>query len=640
MVLREKLHEKNVFVRVFMRVQLLSRRVLARRHAMDMQARSFSIRIVVGRKRGRISNRGMDAHKRDARYRATARESVPMSMERVSKAWEDDFLLIDGSTSDRCVNEDRCKGVTARTVHGKGFHRPLRPFRLPSGKSFDECILCIRARVAETWYRILYEDRSPNRPIHEWIVRVDEPDEYDAACCVGPMRSPHAYVGVLGPFPRYDETTLLVVPERGFKQICVEYKEIPRLLRRNERVGARPLGFHGLWRTTHALIYAGYVSRAQPSHPCAAVEDAYRKCAPHATCTNAAWTSMFQRCDKWIRSVALASELGMYPHCVKSSSCASSNRSVKQLVAFLREHITFLIEKDSQELLNAVRRVYPKWDEYVSSVRSACDAIRGLHKRKREETSVMQISRRDSWTHLTRDAAPAPLFPYFSSASLLPCKLAYENGCAYDVPEDLKRAAAWDAWSDRFVAKPLLARSDPVWFYMCFSCGDFKSVPDGGCRDVKLDMLDMKMKCYKKRTLGRRPTLVRIKENQETMVRDKSCHGYIIKRPFGTHVVHVDFNAFVLCESCKNVVVPLNVQNISRTEIRCANCSKQTEEYTCEICGASVARDAFNVRAFNDSVGLRVVRFCRAHAKPKASAHAEIWCLPLLLNSVYRNKKQ
>jgi hypothetical protein len=124
-------------------------------------------------------------------------------METVTKAHEDAFLI--SSRIVKCASESQCKGVTARTVHGRSFGKPLDAFVTPAGIQMRECVLCIRARVSKTYYEVLHSALFPSEPIHPYVVAVDAENEYDAALCIGPLDvtavcAQSAFVGVVGPF--------------------------------------------------------------------------------------------------------------------------------------------------------------------------------------------------------------------------------------------------------------------------------------------------------------------------------------------------------------------------------------------------------------------------------------------------------
>ncbi len=568
-------------------------------------------------------------------------------METVSKAYEDEFMLIKAG-GPLCANAEKCKGHTARTVHGRALGKTLRAFRLPSGREFPTCVLCVRASVSARWYEVLFTEECPLSPIHDWAVEVDESDEYDSATCIGPLGG-HRYVGVQAAFPRYDETTLLVVPD-GFVQIGVDYRTIPRLLRANERVGARPLGFHWLWRTTYALLYAGFVSKTEgpvPGH----VAEIYAKCVSRSHYGNAKWDAAVSKVQRWIDGVVRASALGIYPHCRVKYADSNDEWTYKHVQLFVMEHVTFLIERDSPELGEAVRRAYPNWAHIEADVRETCDSLRRRDHRVARAHSVRKFADVRVWSTFVRKHLPEPSEPSFSPL-VDEMRLRYMNGedalaWMRSLPESdalaLSLAAAWDGWKDRFSTRTIVSASASViWWYLCSACGMFKSVTSkwGGCNEVRLDLATMTVRCHKKRGVGRKPVLTHIEKTGCTEFTTSGCSGLIVKRPFGTHVVNIDFKAYVSCVGCAEALVPLDFKRVVLGRL-CDACSSPQTKAACEVCTAPVPADAaMCIQAFEKDKGLRNVYFCRAHARPKLKNHAEVWSLDLLMNSVYASKKR
>lgn len=574
-------------------------------------------------------------------------------METVTKAWEDSFLFC-SITQKECTNGLRCKGHTARTVHGRSLGRALGCFALPSGRSFDFCLLCIRASVSAKWYEVLYTHEMPQEPIHAWTVEVDKEGEYDAAVCIGPLQC-HQYVGVVGAFPRYDETTLLVCSQ-GFTQVGMDFRMIPRLLKPNERVGARPLGFHWLWRTTYALLYAGYICRTSDTQFPGHVAEIFSKCIPRSQYGNTKWDT--SNVQKWVDGVVKASALGIYPHCkvrYAALDITDDEWTPKHVLFFLREHITFLIEKDSPELRDAVIRAYPQWPTFEASVRETCDVLRRRVDRvvSKRVQSVKRFEDIKSWSAYIKENTEEPRYPAFSS--LLPemkqkfyegeDAMAWMHALPMSDASALYRAAAWDVWKDRFATRKILVpknqTDEPIGWYMCSSCGSFKSVTTtkwGGCNEVCLDLSTMKVLCHKKRGVGRKPLLTHIEKSGCTEFTTSGCRGEIIRKKFGSNIVNIDFSAYVACVKCKGALVPLDFRRTVLGYV-CDECTKPHRELECEVCATKVASDAFCVQAFDPTRGMRSVYFCRAHARPKLRKHADVWSLDLLMSTIYNSKR-
>lgn len=571
-------------------------------------------------------------------------------METVSKAWEDGFLLLDPARA-ACASALQCKGHTARTVHGQRLGAALPAFALPSGRAFDRCLLCLRAAVSARWYEVLYTEEAPPGPIHEWAVRADEEGEYDAAACIGPLLEPR-YVGVAGAFPRYDETTLLVTP-RGFEQLGVDFRVVPRLLRPNERVGARPLGFHWLWRTTYALLYAGYVCRAPETGLPGHVAEIYGKCLPRSHYGNTKWDAAAVRA--WVDGVVRASALGLYPHCrVRYAALDQGEEwAPKQVLFFIREHITFLIERDSPELRAAVARAYPAWPKFEADVRETCDAIRRRVDARAAGKRVQSVKRFEairSWPEFVREHTEAPRHPAFSPHLPEMKRRFYEGEDAlawmHSLPladaSALYRAAAWDVWKERFATRPAPRPTPaPLWWYMCGACGAFKSVTSaahGGCNEVCLDLATMTVRCHKRRGVGRKPLLTHIERSGCAEFTTPGCRGEIIRRPFGTHIVNIDFRAHVACAECRAALLPLDFRRAVLGPV-CDACAAPRSEARCAVCAAEVPENAFSVQAFDAARGMRAVFFCRAHARLRLRKHADVWSMDLLMSTVYNSKR-
>lgn len=602
-------------------------------------------------------------------------------MEFVSKSWEDAWLAPRRPPlTPPCARGNQCKGVTARTVHGRALGKTLDAFQLPSGRLFAECLLCLRARATERWYEALWRDELPAEPVHEWAVRVDEPGEYDAAACIGPSESrPRPkkckYVGVVAPFPRYDETTLLV-RDGGFAQLGVDYVAVPRLLRPNDRIGARPLGFHHLFRTTFALVHAGYVSRPplEELHPDMIVARLYQKCLPrsHYGSSSHAWIEAAGGAKSWIDGVVRASALGLYPHCkvrpVDPNPEGGGEWPTKHVVFFVREHITFLVERDSPELYAAVCRAYPSWPAFEADVRATCDAVRKqghvskrVHPVRRFDAPVpflVAMRKRfatppeegggDEGGDTTRAREGFQRMQEMHESGADPVewmRAQLTSHCA-----EIERFVARRAWKDRFDAREIVVAGNrtaqPVWWYVCGACGAFKSdTKRGGCLDVRLDLDDATLRCHKKRGVGRKPvrTLIQ-RDDTMTTYTMPGCRGVVVRRAFGTNIVNVDFHAFVCCSVCERAAAPMDWTRVVRGHV-CDDCitagaMRNVHALACEMCGVKVAEDAFAVSVLDGSTGLRTVRFCRAHARPKLKRHAEVWSLDMLMQEIYDGGKK
>lgn len=583
------------------------------------------------------------------------RRTIDLTMECISKRWEDGFMTMTPPVpSTPCDRANTCKGVTARTVHDKGFGRTLLAFVTPAGRRFDACVLCLRADAAERWYRALYDESFPPNPIHDWIVRVDHPGEYDAAVCMGPIdcdpratKSP--YVGIAGPFPRYDETTLLVV-ESGFRQLGVEWAQIPRLLRGPQRVGARPLGFHNLWRTNFAVLHAGFVCRVKQKLGIVVVE-MFAKCLPkvHGSGSPAKWDRAAARVEAWLSGIVLAGASGLYPHCESHPNPPILVWSNKQVLYFLKEHISFLIQRDSPELGRAVRRMYPDWDEFVSETRLTCETLRKMGHTGKRLPTPNRYQPVLCWNARMRSTfQPAPVS---HSPHLAAMKAAHSfdgGGIAFietvpapDRPQ-LKLAAAYDAWMDRLGSREIVVQSnmtERLEWYVCSECGHFKSdTKCGGCERVCYDFETQTVRCHKKRGVGRKPARTWLQTHPTaTSYETTVCRGEVILCTFGTHIINVDFSAMVACARCRVKVISHDwLRTIYGYE--CDDCMDVVGVHACEVCKKRCPDDGFNIRAFVQGVGARDIYFCRLHARRRLKAHAHVWAYDLLMSQVVNKR--
>lgn len=565
-------------------------------------------------------------------------------------AWEEAAMREPGPADRACVRGPQCKGVTAQTWTGP-LGRPLRAFALPSGRVFDECVLCIRARVSARWYEVLRTSEMPAEPIHPWCVRVDVPGEYDAALCIGPVACAGAYVGVVAPFPRYDETALALVPG-GFAQVHCDYREIPRLCGRSVRVGARPLGFAGLWRAQIALVYAGlvhHVSRERdvPSGVC----DVLRRCVLRMYHGRGALEAeRAAGASAWLDSVIRASAEGVYAHC--TARCAvvpsSTQWEPRDVIFFVREHATFLVERDSPELYAAVCAAHPTWPTYVAEVRKVCDEIRvavvgrrvGIKARLLELPSFRRFARetfdepRDDEEDEGGVVALDEMKAEYARAGAARAQAFAHSLLSADARATI-RAAAREGWRDRFAKSALPFEGAPIVWYVCSSCGEFKSVTSrwGGCEHVAYDIERGVVRCHKTDNSGRKALLELVAREKLREVTVTRCGGVVEPLEFGTHVVNLDFVAHVACAACREALVPLDFRTVCRG-LRCVPCAEPPVARTCEVCAAPVSSDAFRVRGF-DARGLRDVFFCRQHTHVKIARRAEVWALDALMPLVY-----
>jgi hypothetical protein len=515
-------------------------------------------------------------------------------MERVSKSWEDAQLRVNRGAP-TCARAAECKGVTARTVHGAGFGRALEAFSLPSGRAFGECLLCLRAGASARWYEALFTRAAPAEPVHAWCVRVGRAGEYDEAQCLGPCdedaEAESAYVGAQGPFPRYDETTLLV-REWGFEQVYVHSARVPRLTGPSRRVGARPLGWHEAYRTQWALVLGGYVCEESRARE-VALAALYARCSPSAKCPTgeAAWFHALvgRGLQGWLRGVQRLSWAGEYPHAAHRCDSAPGEMDAFQQTMCVREHVTFLVERDSRELGAAVRRVWPDWDEYVREVRLGCDAMRASGWALRK----VKIKTRAR-------AAPGPARSLFEYREL----------------------------------RVNVSAEDMEW-YVCTSCGKFKSdTKRGGCLDVCIDLETGSVHCFKKRAVGRKPMQLAVERAELDSLERAGCFGLVRAISFGRRLVLVNGVGYGVCSRCESDRVCLNWSSLMGTW-SCAACASASAEAarSCEMCGSKCGKQEFKIRAFEKESGARDVWFCKAHARHRLRAHAEVWSYDLLMEA-------
>lgn len=577
-------------------------------------------------------------------------------MEFVSKSWEDSSLLI-GFSSEECINGTDCKGVTARTVHLAAFGRPLNAYTLPSGRKFPFCLLCLRAETSKVWYEVLYRGSFPEKPIHEWAVRVDEPGEYDAAVCIGPpdvspISKKSKYCGVVAPFPRYDETILLVVPN-GFKQIGVDYVTIPRLLTCPTRCGARPLGFYDLYRTQFALIHAGYVCAVNKDGlDRLPVAETFARCLPknHYAASNSKWyETAGHSLEMWMKGIKRTGALGLYPHCkVKLISYDESTMwDTKHIIFFVREHVTFLIERDSKELRDAVIRAYPEWPKFETDVRTICDSLRekGIDTKKivlgikfQEPVSLLSACR----------SANFDCLPFENRSVVSEMLVKHEIQRINTIKSissmmvsdaDIARSALfYYAVQDKFKTTPIVVDKNrtpnPIEWYVCSCCGEFKSdTKRDGCLNVCLDLDTNEIKCHKRKTSGKKP----IKGDAKSF-EVFQCEGIVFPIPFGVNIVNIDFYAFVACSRCQRSCIPHDwIRTIYG--YTCDECRAVKTVSECEVCGVRCTKEGFKIRTFVSGAGAKDVWFCRSHARQRLKTHAEIWNYDLMMGYLVECKR-
>lgn len=512
-------------------------------------------------------------------------------METVTKAHEDAFLrCVPGRT--KCASDKRCKGVTARTVHNQSFGSPLDAFVLPSGNALSECVLCIRARVSKEYYHTLYTKSFPTQPIHPYVVQVDTEEAYDAALCIGPLdmepTSERAeFVGVVGPFLRYDETCLRVVDD-GFEQLHMDFKRA-RFGDAYLRVGARPLGFYDLYRTQSALLLAGFVCDV-PKRDGMPIVSVYTKCLPHANVSSVS-VGVFDNLSihRWLAGIRRIGSLGLYPHC--ESFGQNVDRDAKTLFLLMREHVTFLIERDSPELYEAVVRAHPTWPEFVKHTREACDQLRSTNELPRSALSAF-----------TKHTAGVPVsHPPFTSCAI---------------------------------------SGEPLEWYVCTKCGKFKSdMQRGGCVDVCVDLETGVVLCYKKRPVGRKPLRTMLEANpDQTTFERAGCFGVVQKIEFGNRIVDINGVARAACVKCRQAHVPIDWQRIVGG-LLCDACNVRDDKIKCEVCGVKCGKDGFSIRAFKTNETERDVWFCRAHTSHRLKQHAEVWSYELLMEAATSAKR-
>lgn len=90
-----------------------------------------------------------------------------------------------------CMYGQNCLGRTFVTYEQHRLGKILPRFVTPSGSAFmDRCVLCLRRDVTREFYRVLYDNETPQCSIiHPYTVVVDKPGQYDADTCLFPPRA-------------------------------------------------------------------------------------------------------------------------------------------------------------------------------------------------------------------------------------------------------------------------------------------------------------------------------------------------------------------------------------------------------------------------------------------------------------------
>ena len=473
-------------------------------------------------------------------------------MRTVHKSEEDSYLVVRPDRS-KCVNGSKCKGVTAKTVHGESFGFPLDAFHE------GECVLCVRAAVSRRWYEILFRNEFPDRPIHPWIVQ-----GYDPGRLMGPVVE-GTYVGVVGPFPRYDETILRLV-EDGFEQICMDPKTIPGFGFRDDRpVGARPLGFGRMYGTQFALVFAGFVSRSANDLP--PLASFYKRCVSgtRTPSSNAAWFVETKRVlSTWLESVV----------------GTNGPTDAKSVITLVRDHAAFLVSKDSPELLEAVRRRFPEWDEFVSRVREEAREVRAGRVPK------------------TFASSPKPA----------------------ETPRIEGRSSS-------LIFDDVVPRDSPFDWYVCSRCHDFKSIRGGGgCVRTCVDLETNEPRCKRKRSAGKNPT-------------SSDCYGPVEAWSFDSNVVHeIGGSVWTACALCRNSIAPFSWSAIVSREPRCDACVSIVPSRTseCDACGKPVPDDGFEISTFDRGP----IRYCRKHTYVSLKRESNVWSYEMLSRRVLTKRSR
>lgn len=555
-----------------------------------------------------------------------------------------------------CMYGVNCLGKTFVSYEQLCFGRVLPRFVTPNNASFgDRCVLCLRRDVTREYYRVLYDNETPQCTIiHPYTVYVDAKDQYDADSCLFPptweSRATSRFIGVIGPFPRFDSMTLVVKPDR-IEQRAVKYNILPTILHKSRRQGARRIDF--FYNISSALILAGFVCEVNIDSNDIEVINALRDSIPRRN-NHKIVLQQFkdEKTQEWLMELVDFTYSTAYPHV----SSVSRAPDLNELTLCVQEHVVFLVEHD--ELMSeAVHRRFPKWMEFANFVKSQCNALRsgrGINTRTNRvylypttNTTLNRLMKRE-W----------PAYPFPTSVPEVYNRLKRRPNIDSEIALLSDQDRIQFEWYVGGVIQqhmylsvrlPNNKQIEKQLAYVCSECFGLKSSSEknykfGGHSMLSMEWNSRNLFCATKDLTGRRPILNEIERQKNEGIVDirivpkkMSCVKPLRAVVLGTHISHINGECKTVCRKCRTII-DFSMHQILYDTL-CKYCSVEVEEISCAYCGSVRPKlskcEWMQVKAFSDGgvSGCKTFWFCKNHSF-QCTQRVKYWCLPLLMDKV------
>lgn len=582
-------------------------------------------------------------------------------MEEITLSYEQSFMREYHAGETPCMYMSKCVGKTFRDLRGSCCHVIFPAFVTPMNHTaFDNrCVLCLRRDITREFYSILYNNETPQSSIiHPYTVKVDKQGEYDADSCLFPpicnADGQTRFVGLIGPFPRFDAFTLRVnLNKKTIEQQGLMYHIVPTINKPFKRQGARRIDF--FYNTTAAILLAGYICNVAPSLHIDVV-DIYKKCIPKRNNQRLAIGDYENSTTttKWLTEINSFTRSGIYKN---FNTKIVDTGDTSELTLAVQEHIVFLISND--ELLNeAVIRKFPQWPSFVKYTEKACDVIRQGKSLQKIQRVYLTSNNSDLLNRIIRYKnwklrAYSPHVPeVYERLKRLPNIEKEIDNLLVSEYDDFATYVGGLIYQHAFlrVLLPLNRQVYESFVYTCMSCHSFKSHNDNdgtfmSHSQLAVDWAQKDLFCVVKDLTGRKAMKEHVKkrrlngegEGAMTITAKKnSCPDPLIRITLGSHVAHINGVCKARCLHCLNVC-DFSIRNIMYGTV-CDKCAKKKLPARCVQCGSlqpHTRNSWMQIEAFKDGglSGCQPVWFCKRHSF-QCTTLVKYWSLPILLEKV------
>ncbi len=559
-----------------------------------------------------------------------------MVMEIVSKSWEESYMRKSNDDEEfSCVEGNDCCGKKLfddNLILCDGF--VLTRFVAPSGRRFDQCVLCLRRSITREWYEIMGgRRRLPDRAIHPYTVITNRFGEYSADVCLciptNDPWTPCEFFGLTGPFPKYNPYTLMMTTtttkdgggggggDRVIRQINMEHSVEKSFVGRTRSVGARKFQFYPLTKlydVSNSIPFCGLIGNVHGNVVCTnEVIDFMRRSLFFGVKNDETHETRSKKMKRWLTSLCEASLFGSYLSSSSRYSSSSSDENVGNTMErfspfFVRDHVVFLVENDS-ELKRAVVARYgnEEWRRFVDACVRAIDEIK---KRKDVDLEINDVvlsaatieNKRDDYETkrklLRYKSVRRPNFVCAQRRKEYVCTNCDSfKGCFAEsfVSKCLKCEPSFfttsdvDHHDDDYDDDGKRRKKTSISTGKCTKCRSNKYVlvesnddDFTGSRNVVKNLITGELECFKPSNSGRKPLLDKIRRGEDLSTtegtalgkkRKKKCDGTCLELDFGANWIHLSDGAcYTVCTTCDRIF-PITLESLLVSNLKCAVCS-------------------------------------------------------------------